>query len=67
MANKQYLSEKTVSEITNKSLSALRNERSQGRGIRYLKVGRSVRYDLDDVIAFMEAHKIETNREGQRA
>ncbi len=64
MTHKQYANEKVVSEITNKSLSALRNERSQGRGIPYLKVGRSVRYDLDDVISYMEACKIKTNRRG---
>lgn len=55
---KQYVNEKRVAEMTGKSLSALRNARSLGTGIRYLKDGRSVRYDLDDVIAYMEACKI---------
>ena len=40
--------------------SALRNERFIGKGIPYIKVGRSVRYNLDDVIDFMESRKIET-------
>ena len=58
MTNKQYLNERQVASITGKSLTSLRNERSQGRGIRYLKVGRSVRYDQDDVISYMEGCKV---------
>jgi len=59
-AQQQYLTEKQVSEITGRALSTLRNERSKGRGIPYIKVGRSVRYNLEDVIGFMEHHRIET-------
>ncbi len=54
----KYLNEKEVSKLTSRSLSTLRNERSLGRGIPYLKIGRSVRYDLIDVHKFMEAHKV---------
>jgi hypothetical protein len=67
MTQKQYLTEKAVSEMTRKALPTLRNERSLGRGIPYLKVGRSVRYDLDDVISYMEGCKIKTNRQGGAA
>jgi hypothetical protein len=44
------------------ALSTLRNNRSKGQGIPYIKLGRSVRYDLQDVIEFMEAHKIHTEK-----
>ena len=56
----QYLTEVTVAEITGRALSTLRNDRSIGRGIPYIKIGRSVRYDINDVVRFMEAHKIRT-------
>ena len=57
-----YINENQVSEITGRALSTLRNERSKGLGIPYIKLGRSVRYDLQDVIEFMEAHKIRTEK-----
>ena len=56
----KYLNESQVSKITERALSTLRNERSKGQGIPYIKVGRSVRYSLKDVIQFMESRKIMT-------
>ncbi len=54
----QYLNEKQVSEMTGLSLSTLRNSRFQGRGLPYVKVGRSVRYSLADVVEYMESRKV---------
>ena len=56
----KYITEKEVSEITGRALSTLRNERFLGKGIPYIKIGKSVRYRLDDVIEFMESRRIET-------
>ncbi len=56
----RYLNEVQVAGITGRALSTLRNERARGMGIPYIKIGRSVRYDLADVIRFMESHKIMT-------
>ena len=56
----QYFTEKQIAKITGRALSTLRNERSKGIGIPYLKIGRSVRYKFEDVIDFMERHRIET-------
>jgi len=58
----QYLNEKQVASITGRALSTLRNERFLGKGIPYIKIGKSVRYKYDDVIDFMEAGRIETFR-----
>jgi hypothetical protein len=55
---KQYITEEKVSDITGIALSTLRNDRLYKRKIPYIKVGRSVRYDHDDVIKFMESCKI---------
>ena len=56
----QYLTELEVAELTKMSLSTLRNNRFQGKGIPYLKIGRSVRYSEADVINYMESHRIPT-------
>ena len=56
----RYINEVRVAYITGRALSTLRNERARGLGIPYIKIGRSVRYDLMDVINFMESRKIMT-------
>ncbi len=55
---KRYLTEKEVSAITGLSVSLLRKMRSHCRGMPYVKIGKSVRYTLEDVQAFMEAHRV---------
>jgi len=54
----EYLNEKEVAKLTRRSLSTLRNDRCQCKGLPYLKVGRSILYSLDDVIHFLESKKI---------
>jgi predicted DNA-binding transcriptional regulator AlpA len=56
----QCVREEVVSEITGLALPTLRNYRFMGKGIPYLKLGRSVRYDLRDVYAYLENAKVET-------
>ncbi len=58
--NVQYVTEKDVTRITKRAVQTLRNDRHEGRGIPYVKLGRSVRYSLSDVIDFMESRKIQT-------
>ena len=55
---KEWIKETVVSEITGISVSTLRKNRLNMKGIPYIKIGRSVFYDYDDVIDFMENHKI---------
>ena len=54
----RYLTEKEVSQMTGRSLSTLRSDRFNSRGLPYVKIGRSVRYALEDVVQYMEARKI---------
>lgn len=54
----KWIGEKEVAQITGRGLQTLRNDRSKGRGIPYSKIGRLVRYSLEDVVAFMESRKI---------
>lgn len=56
----RYLTEREVLEITGVSLSTLRSNRSSHKGMPYIKVGRSVRYKLSDIVAYMDEHRIRT-------
>ena len=56
----KYLNEIEVSEMTSIPVQTLRNKRFAGEGIPYIKIGRSVRYSLQDVIDYMESHRIRT-------
>jgi hypothetical protein len=55
-----WVDEKEVARMTSRALATLRNDRHLGRGIPYSKVGRSVRYKLEDIITFMEESRINT-------
>lgn len=60
--SKSYITEKALSEMTGRALQTLRNDRFLGRGFPYIKMmGRSVRYDLDEVISIMEGSKVLTS------
>ena len=54
----KWLTEKQVSVLTAMSLSTLRAHRFKRGGLPYTKFGKSVRYALADVEAFMKEHKI---------
>ena len=60
----RWLSEKEVSAMTGISLSTLRKHRLHQVGIRFSKVGRSVRYEHDDVVQFMVDRRVEPRRPG---
>ena len=54
----QWLTEVEVSLLTKLSLSTLRAHRFYRKGMPYSKVGRSVRYRLADVAAFMASRRV---------
>lgn len=56
----RYVDEKTVARITGRAIATLRNDRHLRQGIPFCKIGRSVRYLLNDVLLFMEARKVQT-------
>ncbi len=64
METTRYLTEKQVSELTGFAIQTLRNGRNpaapgQAGRIKYLKIGKSIRYSIADVLAYMESHKID--------
>ena len=64
MEKERWLKPLEVKETIGKELQTLANERFLGVGIPYYKVGRSVRYKLSDVLAFMERHRIDPGSRG---
>jgi len=58
MNETRFINEYEVATITALSVQTLRNWRNQGKGIPYVKAGRSVRYKYQDVITYMDARKI---------
>ena len=57
---KKYIGEKAVSELTGIACSTLRKFRFYGKeGPAYIKIGRSVRYALEDVYGFMDSRRIQ--------
>lgn len=53
-----WLTERQVAERLNCSLSKLRQDRHKCKGLPYTKFGRSVRYALADVEAYMNDNRI---------
>ncbi|MBI4768148.1 MAG: helix-turn-helix domain-containing protein [Deltaproteobacteria bacterium] len=54
----KYLNDVETAKIAGLSPQTLRNWRQLGRGPNYIKLGRSVRYSLTDLISWLESHKI---------
>lgn len=50
----QLLTETEAAEIRRQSKRTLQAERLRGDGCRFVKIGRSVRYRLRDVLEFIE-------------
>lgn len=61
MTKKIYIPDTEVERLTGRKRQTLANDRHKHRGIPYVKCGHLVRYDLDDVIAFMESRKIQVD------
>ena len=55
-----YIDERKVSEITGLTVSCLRAHRFRRVGIPFFKIGRAVRYRLDEVESYMNSRKVKT-------
>jgi predicted DNA-binding transcriptional regulator AlpA len=52
----QYLDTRHVAALTGFSAKALEGMRHRGKGPRFLRIGRKIRYKLEDVINWMESN-----------
>ncbi len=64
---RRLLTETEVTEQYGFTLSWLRNMRHKGGGIPYIKCGRSVRYDPDDVESYIAARRVTSTTEAGHA
>lgn len=55
----QVIGEKQAARLLSVAVQTLRNWRFLKKPPRYIKIGRSVRYQLSDLQEFMQKHKIE--------
>lgn len=60
------LSAEQVADLTGLALDTLAQWRSQRRGIPYLKIGRAVRYDLNDVQAYLRGCRVSVSDPNER-
>lgn len=52
---------KQIAELLSISESSLAQDRYLGQGIPFIRIGRRVRYQRDDVIAFLTANRVEVS------
>ena len=61
----RLLTEREVANRWCRAIKTLQNERVTGRGVRYVKIGRSVRYRLSDIEAYERVQtRSSTSEEG---
>jgi hypothetical protein len=53
------VNEYVAAEILGQSVQTLRNHRCSRKGPAYLKLGRSVRYKVSDLLDYLERHRID--------
>ena len=57
----KLIDERATSEMTDLKVQTLRNHRAKGVGLPYVKLGRAIRYSLDDIQRYIEAHRVQTD------
>lgn len=65
-ADDVLLTEHEVAGRQGRSVRTLQNQRVNGGGIPYLKLGRAVRYRLSDVITWEEARRFSSTSEKEQ-
>jgi hypothetical protein len=64
---RRLLNEHEVAHITGRAVSTLQKQRLTGTGIRFVKVGRQVKYRLEDVEDFLAALTPQSSTSDRRA
>jgi hypothetical protein len=59
----QLLTEIEAAQLRRQSVRTLQAERLRGNGCRFVKMGRSVRYRLRDVLEFIEGNTVTSTTE----
>ena len=59
LTENQVINETQAAEILGRAVQTLRNDRHLRKGPAYLKLGRSVKYRVNDLVDYMEKHRID--------
>jgi hypothetical protein len=59
MGSQNWVSEKVVSEMGELSIQTLRNWRHLSKGPAYSKIGRAIRYNLEDVQNYFRQRRVD--------
>jgi len=54
-----WITEKKVSELTGLAVQTLRNWRHLSKGPAYSKIGRAIRYSLDDIRDYFRQRRVD--------
>ena len=56
----KYLKAEQVSKLLDITKGSLAQDRYRNEGIPYIKIGKRVRYERDDVLSYLERNKVQT-------
>ena len=59
LADNRIVDEKEASKVLERKVQTLRNDRHLRKGPPYIKIGRSVRYRLKDLLEYLDKHRID--------
>jgi len=59
LTENQVINETQAAEILGRAVQTLRNDRHLRKGPAYLKLGRSIKYRVNDLVDYMEKHRID--------
>lgn len=59
LAENKVVDENKASELLGQAVQTLRNDRHLRKGPPYIKLGRSVRYRVKDLLEYLDRHRID--------
>ena len=62
LGKNQVVDETQAAKILGRSVQTLRNDRHLRQGPAYIKLGRSVRYRIKDLIDYLEEHRVDPRK-----
>ena len=55
----RLINETQAAEILGRAVQTLRNDRHLRQGAPYIKIGRSIRYQIRDLFEYMKKHRVD--------
>ena len=59
LVENQVVDERKAAEILGRAIQTLRNDRHLRKGPAYIKMGRSIRYQVSDLLDYIEKNRID--------